>query len=94
LENRKYERVIIDPIEIVIELVEGSDWVFENVPMLIEEVSQMGVRFSVNLSFKIDELIRLSLPSIDVIGLIEGRISWKKELGPDQYQYGLLILNE
>lgn len=93
MEKRKYKRTIIDPIEVVFELVEGEDFTFENVPITIEEVSKMGAKFTSSLNLSVNESIRFSIPSIEVTGILEGKIAWKRDLGPDHFQYGLQIIN-
>ncbi|EXX89498.1 hypothetical protein BG53_15645 [Paenibacillus darwinianus] len=94
LENRKYQGTRTEPLEIVIEEMEGSEDKYENVRVVIEEVSFEGVRFTADVEFRKDEEIHFRLPSINVESLVAGRIVWKKELETKQYQYGLHILSE
>jgi hypothetical protein len=93
VKKREYDRIAIDPIEMVIEEVQGSRSTYVNVSILIEEVSYKGVRFVSDIEFLIDETIHFHYPSINVLHLVSGRIVWKKELQTNKYQYGMHVLN-
>lgn len=92
MNRRRYERQEIEPIEIVFEKVEVSNGSsYDNLLLLIEEVSAEGIRFSTHIEFQLNELLDFHLPSLNIKSLLSGRIAWKKELKTEHYQYGLQI---
>jgi predicted GTPase len=91
MEKRHSHRTNIEPLEIVIEKIDSSERQYENVTLIINDVSSEGMRFTTNVEFSPDETIQCHLPSMNIATLLSGRITWKKAVGMNQFQYGLEI---
>ncbi|MFC0213597.1 hypothetical protein ACFFK0_14225 [Paenibacillus chartarius] len=94
MERRQYGRTEVDPIEMVIEEIEGFNGLYRDVAVFIEEVSLMGLRFHSAIEFDINEVITFKLPSLDIMSLITGRIAWRRLVKDSGFQYGLEIIRE
>jgi hypothetical protein len=93
MDKRQYDRTSIEPLEMVFDEIEGSRGKYEKATVFIDEVSFQGVRFTSSIDFLKDEMLYFRLPTIGVGSLFSGKISWKKELGSEIYQYGLHIID-
>lgn len=93
-DRRRFERSKIPPLEAVIKQIEGKDGIHEQVTIIIDEVSEEGLRFKAPIPFEIGESIRFHLPTLYMDSYIQGRISWVRKLAEGGYQYGLHIINE
>lgn len=93
-DRRKFERSKIPPFAASINQIEGKDKVYKQVTIIIDEVSEEGLRFKAPIPFEIGEDIRFLLPTLYMDSYVQGRISWVRKLAEGDYQYGLHIINE
>ncbi|ANS74765.1 hypothetical protein AWM70_09290 [Paenibacillus yonginensis] len=93
-EQRKFERSKIPPLEVEVSQIEGETGVYKYVKMIIEEVSEEGMRFWASVPFKIGEMIRFDLPTLQMESLVQGRISWVQGTEETGYRCGLHMINE
>lgn len=93
MDNRKYPREVIDPVEMVFEEVQAETETYKHLSVHIEEVSYEGIRFQCEIEFSVQDNLFFRMPSLEIGSLIEGKVIWKKKLADQRYQYGLFITN-
>ncbi len=94
MDRRKFERSKIPPLEIEVSQVTGDKGVYEHVKMIIEEVSEEGMRFWASVPFELGEMIRFEWPTLQTDSLVQGRISWVQGSNETGYRCGLHMINE
>ena len=92
-DRRLFERTKVPPMELVVEQFSGERGSYHKVGIVIEDVSEEGIRFVADIPFEVNELITFELPNFASESILQGRIVWKVELETGSYRFGLQIMN-
>ncbi|GGA29667.1 PilZ domain-containing protein [Paenibacillus physcomitrellae] len=91
-EKRKFQRTTIEPLDLEIEEIEfDSGKRLKHVMLILNDVSEEGIRFTSDIDMQEGESVRFHIPSLDIESLVQGKVAWKKSEGQGKFQYGMHV---
>ncbi|WP_138495879.1 PilZ domain-containing protein [Paenibacillus pinistramenti] len=93
-DKRKFERTKLPPMEMVVNRLTSGQRDYSGVSMILEDISEAGMRIITDLDLKPGDLIQLDLPELSEDQLIQGRVSWTMKLENGRYRCGLQFFAE
>jgi hypothetical protein len=93
-DRRRFERTKLPPMKLVIEQMISSRVCYKQVVIVLEDISEEGMRFMADISLQQGEIIRFDLPTMAEEALIQARICWVSELESGAYRYGLQLIHD